>query len=763
MFIGFLNIGDKFVMEIKYLMKHKIVLVILLAIIVNILIFYKTLLDSETEFIEDTGFNQNEYTQIYNGYTNIIVSLRDDQPENIKSALKQYFEANVTDDNRQVHIYTYKNALNYIDYISNYGELIDAVIKQTNVKLHSGLYNNGFGYYNLLKGKYDINKLTEIKLKPVNSRAAEKVYNYQIGGMISAVVMLVMVCVFKYNQKGFETIVRTTKKGRIMLSLKRCVVAIAVAVITNILMFLPILCIAYIRYGGIECIDCLIQSCEKFAYVPYIITYGDLFLLMLIFNIISSIACAFVFWLFIKLFSERTISILGIILFLLVEYLLYNISYNNLIASFFKNVNIINYIYMCNAFINYDNWGISQNLITTFSLSLTGAIVTICITAAIVIYLSATLWDGIKIKSEFIERVKRSIKYKLAYMPVIIKEFKKIICFQKVGIIVCALLVVVTTYKFGLAGLISEDEIQLKDYYDYVQGDAYEKTDEYLTDLQEWITNARQLLQMYKESDDILSVSEISKAIDDKMKLYNSVTDKAEKVRALNGSGIENVKIVDSESLSRRYGARSSIYTCNISFMILTFIVLAYSRTFIMEKQNKTENIIRATKNGGLSFIRKKCLLEIFISEAVVSLLFFIQLYRVNMAFPMKNYELNAAIQSIEVFQDSEIKVTFLQLEIMCFTIRIIITAILTIIIALLSLLVEESVIYVCAIVSVIPYILECIGVKMFKNISLVEYFSVYTRLADSHMLIHYLLFFIIISLLMVCVVMRGVRKWKMS
>ncbi|MGN0317787.1 MAG: hypothetical protein ACI4E1_07655 [Lachnospira sp.] len=747
-------------METKYILKHKFILILILAAIVNILVFYKSLLDFESVFYDDNGYSYSEYVEIYSEYIDIANNSASAETEDIISKLRVYQADNMTDSTRELYIAAYKAAISNINYVNNYNNQISETINESGQKLQSGLYSEGFGYYNLLKGRYDLKKINNLNLEPVVSIAVEKLYDYKMTPVISAIVLMILTGFYKYDNAGLNSVVKSTKNGRFYLAVKRSGIIVLLSVIVNIILYIPIVFIAFNRYGGLEYIDSYIQASEYFTFVPYVLDFKSILLLMTGFNIMSGITWALMYWFFSQLFTERTTGTVIAAFFVFIEYILYSFSYNNSVSEFFKDINVVNYLNLIETFVKYNNWGISEYLITTFSLTLAGMVITVFMFLVLNIFLSAKLWSGITIKSALTERIKRFISKCFAYMPGVLKELKKIIVNQRVGLLLAASLIIVWNYNFGIAGFASDEEIELKDYYEYVKGDAYQKTDEYLSDLNTWIDNAKVLYESYVESGDKLEAYEIRNLITKKEEKRDKVIEISSKVRSLNESGIGSARVVDSDKLTKRYGARTVNYSNNIAFLVMLFLVLSFSKTFAIEREKKTECIIRTTSGGGKRFLKRKIILEILISEIVVVTLFFIQLYRINNAFPMSNYELNASIKSLELFQDSSVSITFFQLEAICLFMRMVIIGMISMIISMASLIYNESVIYAGSLLAAAPYILECLGLKLFKNISVIHYFAFYEA-AWSNTAIKYLLFILILVAVLFIFSYRGIKRWE--
>lgn len=745
-------------MELRYLLKGKTLIFIILLFAGNLLLFYKGMTDKECIYSDEKGFSYRDYVKYYNEciqYINDEAGSRDSYV-----LLNDFYLDKKSDDNNEVISQVRADVKEQLDYIYGYDDEIAEKISQADKQIKINLYKKGsFGYNNLLKGKYDLKKLENVKLQCVPLAAERSVVSYKYVSYFVTIIMIILVWKFKNTFSGFGTIVKSSRKGRLFLALKRFGILILISVLSTLIMYVGIIFSAFIRYGGTEVLKAAIQSDSIFRFSLLKINHLQFFLLLVFSSVLSSLAAAGLTWLFLLVFRDRVEAVVGLVIFMLVEFVLYRITYNNLIARFFKYINIFNFLNLSDRIIYSENWGLGKYLISSFALSVIGMIVTIIIVMGVNMWISSGIWSGIIIESELLKSFIKKIKRKTAAFPVWAKEFKKILFVQKNIVVIAGILGFSVIYEFGVSGISAENRADLMAYYDYAQGEPYEKTDNYIKDIDMWLEGANKSLS--DMGGNLIAERDMKSLISKKQELKSSIESQRDRARQLIENGEKNIRIVDDAKVSARYGMRVNIYNMNIFVVLLIFAIFASVRIFRQENNSNMDVIIRSCKNGN-SFIWKKTVYMIITVGITAAVTFIIQSISINRAYPMETYEWQASIQSIEMFKNIGINITFLQMEIISLTMRILILAEVTFITIYMSLILDESVVTFLGILILLPYILENIGITLLNKISIVGIFANYEIFKSQTGITTMVIFMLGFIGIGVVTCIKGVHKWKM-
>lgn len=749
-------------MEFKYIIKGKMMIILLVILIGNILFFYKNLTDFENAYYEENGYAYADYVGYYN---ECISYVKQRSAEQYSDSVQEFYQNNITEDNKESLMAAVKQVHGQMSYIDTYNDEITTLLQKAEQLAKSSIYQDktAFSYNNILKGRYDLKKLQNLKLELNSNTAVDHILRYQYAGAFIALIMVLIVSTFRYPSTGFSYIVKSTKNGRKMLALKRVGVIAVFSVMSAVFTYIPVMLISFVRYGGTESLGVLIQCNSQFARTPVVITFAAFFAYTILLLSAAGMIAGLAAWLFMLLFKENTAAVLAMIISAFIEMGLYAIHMNHMVLQFFKYVNIFSFLTPYDIIKKYNNWGIGTNIMTTRTLMTTGMIILLAVLSIANIYISAGLWGGIRIKSKFFSKLVLFIHRKTAYWPNWLKELKKTGLLQK-GIYVFGVVILyAAASNFGVAGISDGTQIGMQDYYNAVQGDAYDKTDAYINDIEQWIEGARETLAALTAQRDMVAMQDISDRINEKETLLAEIYAQSERVRALRNQGIERAGVINIYKFENRYGIRMNTYYENFTVILFLAIVLVAGKTFLIERNNKMDVIIRSTLKGGKVFLFKKYISPLLLIESAAILVNIIQLVKVNQIYPLNSYELHTAIQSIPLFENCPIPLTVMQLEMVLILYRLLIYALMAVIASGLSMFFEESELYLFFIITMVPYILECVGIAALKSFSIVGFTVGIQNLISAETMGGFFVYVLIVIVLTMVATGKAVKKWKIS
>lgn len=747
-------------MELKYILNKSVIAAFIIILLSDILLFCKGLNDRELACVDENGYEYSDFVFYYN---DCIDFLRDADNSELTDKINLYYRENVTDENKKSLLAAVKQLKEQADYVNSYASDIEESVRQAETMISFNIYNDksSYSYNNILKGRYDLKKLKDIDLKVTSNIAYDNIFGYKYAGYFIALIMIIFVSRFKADNLGFDTIIKASCKGRGRLAAKRAGLTAAVGIMAALFIYMPIVLISFARYGGIGDINCLIQCNSLFSRSVLIMSYGELLAVVIALHCAAAAAAGFVAWLFFLIFRDRHIAVMGIVIFSLLEGIFYLTKSGNMFFKFMRSVNIFTFLNPSDIFKKYDNWGFGQYIINTGFLSIIAIIFIILTSLIIILCISSSLWCGIEVKSKGLSRAAEKIRKRFAYLPDFIKELKKTLLIQKGLLVIAVVLLYIITADFGVAGTAENGQLEMAEYYSYAQGDAYQKTDEYIKDTVKWIDEAQKTAEQLEKNGDITGSNDILNRIKEKENMLNRVSEESERVKQLNNRGIVSAGVLDTYKYEKRYGARMNTYYQN--FVLAGFFVVIFltCKTFSIERKSKMASIIRTTDLGRGKYLRTRILTGIFVVEAVVLTENIIQFIKVNNVFSLKDYERTLAVQSVSCMENCPLGLSIIQFEIVLIIYRMAVYGLTALLIIGLSMYLEESGVFFVSIIAFLPYILSSIGIKNMDKYSIVRITSGVECFQSSEGVLNIIIFISVLSVVAAVSVRMAVVKWR--
>lgn len=707
-------------MELKYILNKGVIAAFIIIFLANILLFCKGLTDSELACADENGY---EYADFVFYYNDCIEFLKSTDNSELTDKINLYYRENVTDENKNSLLAAVKQLGEQADYVNSYASDIEEAVSQAETMISFNIYNDksSYSYNNILKGRYDLKKLKDIDLSVTSNIAYDNIFGYRYAGYFIALIMIIFVSRFKADNHGFDSVIKASCKGRGRLAAKRAGLTAAAGIAATLIIYIPIVLISFARYGGTADINCLIQSNSLFSRSVLIISYAELLAVIFLLYCAAASASGFIAWLFFLIFRDRHIAVMGIVIFSLLEGVFHLTKSGNMFFKFMRSVNIFCFLNPSGIFEKYDNWGFGQYIINTGLLSVIALICIILFNLFVILCISSSLWSGIEVKSKRLSRAAEKIRKHFAYLPNFIKELKKTLLMQKGLLVIAVVLLYIVTADFGVAGKAEKGQLEMAEYYSFAEGDAYQKTDEYVESTITWIDEAKKTAAELEEKGDLIGSNDILNRIKEKESILNKISDESARIKQLNQRGIVSAGILDTYKYEKRYGARMNTYYQN--FVLAGFFVIIFltCKTFSIERRSRMASIIRTTDFGRGKYLRTRIFTGVMIVEAVVLFENVIQFIKVNHVFSLKDYERALAVQSISCMENCPLSLSVLQFEIVLIIYRMAVYGLTALFIIGLSMYLEESGVFFVSIIAFLPYILSSIGIKSFEKFSIVR------------------------------------------
>ena len=254
-------------------------------------------------------------------------------------------------------------------YIDNYKGIIEDKRQTAILYATAGTYKkNSFEYNNLLKTQYDLSQIIDADVQLSNGLWLEKLYKNNYIHLLTLITCVYTVYMFFSERKnGLYHIVHTGRSGRGVLFVKRSIILLIQAVVTNVALYTESAVMLLNRYDGVKDLNVAAVSDEYF-----ILTSGKLsriqFLgLIILLSILANVVLSLVLWAILLCFGNVNIGLFFYCCICVADVVIYKVISAKSILQIFKYLNVY-YLFFPNKAAEYFNWGcfnIAVSLLTT--------------------------------------------------------------------------------------------------------------------------------------------------------------------------------------------------------------------------------------------------------------------------------------------------------------------------------------------------------------------------------------------------------------
>lgn len=327
-------------------------------------------------------------------------------------------------------------------YIESYPELLRSIRENAKNFSSIAVLSGGFSAENIRKTAADYAEISDIQPAPGNNKGFVLLSGYVTGDiLILAVTLLISAGFCEERKKGLNLLIRSTKNGRLRLSVQRVGIIITAALLSSVIVHFFCYGVAVLSCGDME-IFRPIQSVPEFSLCAYPITISDYLVLSVMLKALGAAVAGLLLY-FLSTFFEPMIAFgmfggaaAGQLIFygtILPTDRLAPLKFCNIAAILRTDV----------FFREYCNLNIFGNAVSflTFALFVVG-IVFVTITAACCIFTSNRVEEH-SLGDRILDRVRSFISRKVPPMPLPVWEMKKIFISQK-GVIILAVVIYIS-------------------------------------------------------------------------------------------------------------------------------------------------------------------------------------------------------------------------------------------------------------------------------------------------------------------------------
>ncbi|MGN0480559.1 MAG: hypothetical protein ACI4EV_03220 [Lachnospiraceae bacterium] len=528
---------------------------------------------------------------------------------------------------------------NNYEYATNYNSKMQGSLENADRVLNYSLFSdkNTFFYLNTIKYSKDIKNIIDIKVKPSNTAAIEKLMEYSFVPVLFALIMLIIsIRYLMERQNGMKGIVRATANGRLGLVLKRTGIMAIICLILSIVINFIVFGILLIFYGGAMDLLNPIQSSPLFSLFPYKINILQFFYFYCLFFAISMFVVGQIVYLIMQAANMNKISYLLILSVFALEYILYLTVPASSGWCFLKYINIT-YVLMPGMAMMYENWG--NNYFVTDVYSSTTLIILVLVVILSIANILLHIFKYEIRENKFFEKIQQLFQKILAKMNSLMLELYKIL-FLQFGIIVIVIFAI----------LISDTKIMRgADYgtYNYYANQFYEKfsgvspnpdTDAYITNLKRELAELQGDKKPFsehkrKELQDAVAVLEGQNGY--------LLQLKEEK-------GIEG-KFINPVVYNELFGERLYKNQSNINMLCIVAVILSVAGIFAYERKHNMVSIFNSCAKRRKVTCNKAIVASVVI-VIIWGLSFALNWINILNIYTLKNPEM--PIQSLQQFYD---------------------------------------------------------------------------------------------------------------
>lgn len=653
-------------------------------------------------------------------------SLYEDYLERFGQFFPEYYEEYIQhlegEDTYLEQLYKDKEAINeaktlFIDnlkYSDTYRTYIeehrDEALKLLDNKLYHGEYN--FSRWNILKARYDMEKLLEANPQLGNGKALEKVLGYKTSPYILVIIVFfIVITFFDERKKGLWGMIYHTSGGRIRLVLKRTGILLIISLVTTVVINGMLLALALRLYGGYGDMGQIIQSSKEFQMLPWVISRWLYFGIYCIISGFSLFVVGLCFWLVLSLIKSVNMAMLIAGIGLAVEYALF--AYLPSVSMFcvFKYINLFRLIVPSSSFSVYENWGYGSFITDTFTSSelLLFFVWTVLLLALIGINGSTRPVSQTGVIEKLAGYLSERFQMLFEKVPTIIKELYKVLVLQR-GILILAIGIYLVLDSSLHRGLEYNGEIAATTaFYNNVEGESPgEKSDHYIAKVQ------AEYEELKQNFNDTVEEQEKVKAKETLISMMQAANNYLLNIKAK--TGIDGV-FVNPNSYEEIFGNRLVENQRMVSLVATFVLMLLLSGIFCFEKKQNMIVMIR-TSSGRNVVWRQKISIVLFITILVWGILSIINWTNILGLYDL--HQLNAPLQSLSAFEKFPFEISILGYLLWINLYRLLLLLCVGVIVMGISLRADQIRTILFSGLMLAPYILYVLGVKVFFNLSLI-------------------------------------------
>ena len=618
------------------------------------------------------------------------------------------------------------NAENQLKIVSDYKAYINKIIEKSDNITGVSIFedSSSFSYKNAVKTAEDYKPLSNIETAYSNSEGVNMATDFMLTDLI-VILLLCIVCdalIGSERNININSLQSTCRYGRNKSAISKMVVGFITTAVICLMFYGVNYIIAGYTYGfgdlfrPIQSVDSFSNCTLRINVLQYLMLHFItkvlvMYLIYTIVNVLSMVG------------KSKTISYIAFLCILIVSYCLNLFIGDNTSLMCFKYINLISFVDTKNVISHYRNiniFGEPINYVTCFWIVLLVLLLGL-VALNILIYSRKKITAYNKSNNSFLSKLKIS----RGSTNVIVHELYKTFVSNKVGIII--LVVILTQLYITISSpiVLSNDKKYQKYYFSYYAGDFNSNTKSKIENqIKKYEDNKKSMDKCMSDYDNGLITKE---KYEDLFSTYSTIDEDYSNFKKyvipyydylINQSKADkSVSVVNYNGYCALLGLEGNLSN-TYCLALYVLMVICIIPIFTVEYERKSIHLLSSTKLGFKSLVFKKIVCSCIVT-ALLNLLIYVP-YFIRIITSYGINELGAAACSIEELSNISDGLSILNVIIITFAIRLLVSLVITVIISGISLFTKNTIIsiIITTLVFVVPLLLPINDINILNSFS---------------------------------------------
>lgn len=618
------------------------------------------------------------------------------------------------------------NAENQLKIVSDYKAYINKIIEKSDNITGVSIFedSSSFSYKNAVKTAEDYKPLSNIETAYSNSEGVNMATYFMLTDLI-VILLLCIVCdalIGSERNININSLQRTCRYGRNKSAISKMVVGFITTAVICLMFYGVNYIIAGYTYGfgdlfrPIQSVDSFSNCTLRINVLQYLMLHFItkvlvMYLIYTIVNVLSMVG------------KSKTISYIAFLCILIVSYCLNLFIGDNTSLMCFKYINLISFVDTKNVVSHYRNiniFGEPIYYVTCFWIVLLVLLLGL-VALNILIYSRKKITAYNKSNNSFLSKLKIS----RGSTNVIVHELYKTFVSNKVGIIILVVLLTQLYITISSPIVLSNDEKYQKYYFSYYAGDFNSNTKSKIENqIKKYEDNKKSMDKCMSDYDNGLITKE---KYEDLFSTYSTIDEDYSNFKKYvipyydyltnQSKADKSVSVVNYNGYCALLGLKGNLSN-TYCLALYVLMVICIIPIFTVEYERKSIHLLSSTKLGFKSLVFKKIVCSCIVT-ALLNLLIYVP-YFIRIISSYGINELGAAACSIEKLSNISDGLSILNVIIITFAIRLLVSLVITVIISGISLFTKNTIIsiIITTLVFVVPLLLPINDINILNSFS---------------------------------------------
>lgn len=698
-----------------------LILFVILLLLNGFFIYNKQIKGNDIDFISaNAKISLNNDIAKYNNNNDKIKFVH-----NMLKALEKDDVTHYTDDSYSERTLL-DNAENQLKIVSDYKAYINKIIEMSDNITGVSIFedSSSFSYKNAVKTAEDYKPLSNIETAYSNSEGVNMATDFMLTDLI-VILLLCIVCdalIGSERNININSLQRTCRYGRNKSAISKMVVGFITTAVICLMFYGVNYIIAGYTYGFGDLFR-PIQSVDSFSNCTLRINV----LQCLMLHFITKVLVMYLIYTIVNVLSmvgkSKTISYMAFLCILIVSYCLSLFIGDNTSLMCFKYINLISFVDTKNVISHYRNiniFGEPINYVTCFWIVLLVLLLGL-VALNILIYSRKKITAYNKSNNSFLSKLKIS----RGSTNVIVHELYKTFVSNKVGIIILVVLLTQLYITISSPIVLSNDEKYQKYYFSYYAGDFNSNTKSKIENqIKKYEDNKKSMDKCMSDYDNGLITKE---KYEDLFSTYSTIDEDYSNFKKYvipyydyltnQSKADKSVSVVNYNGYCALLGLEGNLSN-TYCLALYVLMVICIIPIFTVEYERKSIHLLSSTKLGFKSLVFKKIVCSCIVT-ALLNLLIYVP-YFIRIISSYGINELGTAACSIEELSNISDGLSILNVIIITFAIRLLVSLGITVIISGISLFTKNTIIsiIITTLVFVVPLLLPINDINILNSFS---------------------------------------------